>query len=138
MTQSLQDVARRWIEDGWRKGDVGVVDVLHSPDFVDHDSAGRAADNEGFKSGIRRLFAAFPDFSARVEDLVVDTGAGTVAIRWTGRGTHLGEYLGAAPSGRVTEFKGIEIIRIVGGRIVERWGEWDGIDLLTQLDRVVL
>jgi predicted ester cyclase len=33
-------------------------------------------------------------------------------------------------------FKGIEIIRVRDDRIVERWGEWDGIDLLVQLGRV--
>jgi len=32
--------------------------------------------------------------------------------------------------------RGIEIVRIREGRIVERWGEWDGIDLLVQLGRV--
>jgi predicted ester cyclase len=30
-------------------------------------------------------------------------------------------------------FAGIEIIRVAEGRIVERWGEWDGMDLLLQL-----
>lgn len=134
--ERMQEIARLWIEEGWQKGDVGIVDRLHAANFVDHDSAGRAPDNEGFKQSIARLYAAFPDLSAEVCDLVVDAKAGSVAVRWTAIGTHRGEYLGAQPSGKRIRFKGIEIIRIEDDRITERWGEWDGIELLEQLGRV--
>jgi len=134
--EDLRAIVRAWIEEGWRHGDTGVVDRLHAPDFADHDPGDRAPDNAGFKEGIARLFAAFPDLAAEVRDLVVDAAAGTVAVRWSAMGTHLGAYLGAAPTGRVVRFKGIEILRIRGGRITERWGEWDGIDLLSQLGRL--
>jgi hypothetical protein len=30
-------------------------------------------------------------------------------------------------------FKGIEIVRVRDGLITERWGEWDGLDLIAQL-----
>jgi steroid delta-isomerase-like uncharacterized protein len=134
----MREITRRWIEDGWRKGDVSVVDQLHSPKFVDHDSAGRPQDNEGFKQGIAKLYSAFPDFNAQVADMVVDSESGTVAVRWFATGTHQGEYFGAQPSGRSIRFKGIEIIRLRDDRITERWGEWDGIDLLEQLGCVEL
>ncbi len=52
---------------------------------------------------------------------------------WTAIGTHTGPYLGAAPTGRRIVFKGIEIVRVRDGLITERWGEWDGLDLLAQL-----
>lgn len=133
---SLREIARAWIEEGWQRGDTTVVDRLHAADFVDHDPGGRTSDNAGFKQGIVRLFAAFPDLSAQVRDLVADAAAGTVAVRWSASGTHRGPYLGAAPTGRTVDFKGIEIIRVQDGLIVERWGEWDGIDLLQQLDRI--
>lgn len=132
----LELIARRWIEEGWRNGNSGIVDELHAPDFVDRDSAGRPADNEGFKLGIERLYAAFPDLVAEVRDVVVDTETASVAVRWSAEGTHRGQYLGAHPSGKKVRFKGIEVLRISNGLIAERWGEWDGIDLLEQLGRV--
>lgn len=135
-TERMQEITRLWIEEEWQKGDVGIVDRLHSSDFVDHDAAGRPPDNEGFKQSIAKLYAAFPDLSAKVHDLVIDAMSGKVAVRWTAIGTHRGEYLGAQPSGKQIRFKGIEIIRIKDDRIVERWGEWDGIELLEQLGRV--
>lgn len=143
----LVAIARRWVETGW-SADAGgeggrIVDELHAPRFIDHDSGGRPPDNEGFRAGIVRLLAAFPDLQAALRDAVVDVDApgpgagtgpsGTVAVRWTAVGTHRGAYLGAEPTGRRLVFKGIEIIRVRDGLITERWGEWDGLELLAQL-----
>ncbi len=138
MTRSdrLRRITLRWIEEGWRNGNPAVVDELHAPDFVDHAPAGRDPGNDGFRRGIEELHAAFPDFSAVVEDLVVDALSGTVAVRWVATGTHRGSYLGAPASGNVVTFAGIEIVRIRDDRITERWGEWDGIGLLRQLGRI--
>ncbi len=147
----LDALARRWVEAGWSAGGPGappagaIVDELHHPDFIDHDSGGRAADNAGFRAGIVALLEAFPDLVATACEVVVEGSAacatcagasGTVAVRWTAVGTHRGSYLGAAPTGRRVPFKGIEIIRVREGRIVERWGEWDGFELLAQLGRL--
>ena len=129
----LSQLAARWIEAGWQQGNAALIDELHSADFVDRAAAGRAPDREGFKQGIVKLYTAFPDFHAVVEDLVVDVPRQTVAVRWTARGTHRGAYLGVPATGRVIRFQGIEIIRVEAGRIAERWGEWDGLDLMEQL-----
>ena len=129
-------IIHRWIEEGWSRGNEGVVDELHAPDFVDHDSGGRPADNAGFKLGIVRLYEAFPDFSARVEDVIVGTDGDSAVVRWSATGTQRGAYLGAEARGVVIRFKGIEILRFRDGKITERWGEWDGIELLAQLGRI--
>lgn len=134
----LKAIVRRWIEVGWQNGDPSIVDELHAPYFLDHDAAGRSPDNQGFKEGIISLCRAFPDLKAEVADMVVDAGSGIVCVRWKALGTHRGHYLGAVPTGKHITFKGIEIVRIQNGRITERWGEWDGIDLLLQLGKVTL
>ena len=131
--EGLKAIARRWIEEGWQQGRADMVDELHAPHFVDHDSAGRTSDREGFKEGIIQLYAAFPDFYAEIEDLVVDAGSKKVAVRWVASGTHQGPFMGIPPTGKRIAFRGIEIIRVEGERIVERWGEWNGVALLEQL-----
>ncbi len=148
---ALVAIARRWVETGWSADGSGpggrIVDELHAPTFIDHDSGGRTPDNEGFREGIVRLLAAFPDLQAALRDTVVEPdvaaaaatcagASGTVTVRWTAVGTHRGPYLGAEPTGRRVVFKGIEIIRIRNGLITERWGEWDGFELLAQLGRL--
>lgn len=132
-TERLQEIASHWIEEGWQKGDPAVVDEWHAAGFVDHSAGDRSSGREGFKEGIRQLYAAFSDFYAVIEDLTIDTAAGKVAVHWTATGTHTGSFMGLEPTGRRIHFEGIEVIRIERDRIVERWGEWDGIGLLRQL-----
>ena len=42
--------------------------------------------------------------------------------RVTVRGTHLGEFVGAAPTGAALEFTGVNVDRVVDGRIVSHEG----------------
>ncbi len=131
----LTAIANHWIEVGWQKGDVSALDTLHSQDFIDHDPTGRASDLASFKQGLTDLYTAFPDFYAEVSNLVMDETRQQVAIRWTAHGIHRGKFMGIPSTGKRIQFKGIEIIRIENGRICERWGEWDGIDILNQLGK---
>lgn len=117
----------------WQGGDISLVDSLHAPDFIDHSSAGRASDNEGFKAGLNELYQAFPDFLATTEDLVIDVQNGKAVIRWSAVGTHQGVFMGIPPKGKRIAFQGIEIITVKNGRITARWGEWDGMDIMEQL-----
>jgi predicted ester cyclase len=41
--------------------------------------------------------------------------------------------MGIPPTGRHVSFTGIYIARIANGKIVEHWGEEDGVSLLQQL-----
>ncbi len=63
--------------------------------------------------------AAFPDIRVTIEDQLAEDDK--VATRWTARGTHLGEFLGLAPTGDEVTVSGIEFDRMVGGRIDEAW-----------------
>ena len=131
----LREIARRWIEGLWQGAgsDLGVLEELHAPEFIDHSSAGRGTDNAAFRAMLEDFYRAFPDFRTTVEDLVADEAAGKVAIRWSATASQAGAYLGAAPSGQLVVFRGIEILAVRDGRITYRWGEWDGMSLLCQL-----
>lgn len=130
---ALEATATRWMEEVWRRRDLAVFDQLHAPHFVNRSPAGRGTDRESYRQSVLELFAAFPDWEAEIDDLVVDHAAGKVAVRWSAEGIHRGMFLGAPPSLRRIKFRGLEIVRIEGEQIVERWGEWDGLDLLEQL-----
>ncbi len=132
--EALTAIARRWIELGWRKGDAEAVRALYARDFVDLSRPdGRIGTRDDNVAGIVELYAAFPDFTAEIEDLIIDAETGSVAIRWSASGTHLGAFMETAPSGRRIMFRGIETLRVRGELIIERAGEWDGIDILRQI-----
>ena len=75
--------------------------------------------------------AAFPDATVRVDEVVADGDRAAVAT--TIEGTHDGELLGIAPTGRRVSVCGIDLVRVAGGRIVEHRGLTDTVGLLRQL-----
>ncbi len=130
---ALATLVERWIRIGWQIGDAEALEELHTDDFVDHSPSGRLPNLRGFKQGVIELFAAFPDFHATIEDLVVEEHNSKVAVRWRATGTQRGTFEGIEASNQRLEFTGIEIVVIHEGRISERWGEWNGLELLRQI-----
>ncbi|MEZ0065029.1 steroid delta-isomerase-like uncharacterized protein [Streptacidiphilus sp. MAP12-20] len=114
------------------KGDLGAVDDFLAEDFVNHDPPfGGSADREGMRRAGALFRAACPDWHSE-PDLLVGEGD-LVVEHFTGTGTHRGDLLGVAPTGRALTLPGINIFRLRDGLIVERWGRVDELGLLRQL-----
>jgi predicted ester cyclase len=126
--------ARAFFEEVFSRGDLDLVDELFAPDYVGHPSGPEEELRGplGVKEYIGRLREGVPNLTLTIEDQVAD--GDKVATRWTARGTHDGELLGAAPTGRTAIVTGITIQRLgAGGRIVEGWTSWDMLGMLQQL-----
>jgi predicted ester cyclase len=84
---------------------------------------------------VGRLFAqfrsAFPDWHEEIVQLVAE--GDTVAGRFKCSGTHLGEFLGEAPTGRRMEVEEVYFLRAEGGRLAEFWGLEDSLGRMRQL-----
>ena len=126
--------------DIWSTGDFAQARDIFAPSYVmhqHHDPDGSGAlDAEALVAFAARFRAAFPDFHDRI-DLQLAEG-NLVATRFTSAGTHLGEFLGVAPTGRRLVWTGTVIDRVVDGRLVESWGNWDMLGMLQQLGAVPL
>jgi steroid delta-isomerase-like uncharacterized protein len=129
--------ARRIMQEAWNEGRLAVIDELCAADCVDHDLS-RHRDiqgRDGSKQRIGRWRAAVPDMRVTVEDAFAS--GDEVVVRWTARGTHAGELLGVAPTGKVLEVSGMAIYRFdAEGRIVETWDHWDYLGFMQQLGKV--
>jgi predicted ester cyclase len=126
-----KEIARRFTEEPWV--DPAVIDELVSPDFLAHDPAMPEPIHgiQGAKDFVALYKGAFPDARVAADELI---GEGDrVVVRWTGCGTHEGELLGIAPSGRQVTVTGMSIYRLAGDKIVEEWSNWDTLGLLVQL-----
>jgi predicted ester cyclase len=113
-------------------GRKAAIDKLIASDFIGHLGAGSdIVGLEKYKTFPAAVFAAFPDGESIVEKVVAERDK--VAARWTFRGTHKGEFLGIAPTGRYVAYTTTAIYRIAGGKIVEIRGDTDNLGLLRQL-----
>jgi steroid delta-isomerase-like uncharacterized protein len=86
---------------------------------------------EGAKQVHARTLIGMPDWHTEIDDLIAE--GDKVVARITMSGTHTGDFWGIPSTGKRVEFTGIYIVRIAGGKIVEDWGEEDGVSLLQQL-----
>jgi steroid delta-isomerase-like uncharacterized protein len=109
----------------------GLRDVVDAK-ALDHDPApGQGLGPEGFIRFFGGLRKAFPDLNIAAEKLVADDD--NVALAYTITGTHQGEFLGIAPTGRKISARGVQIARFENGKLVERWGSSDELGILQQL-----
>ncbi|MDQ3589387.1 MAG: ester cyclase [Actinomycetota bacterium] len=77
---------------------------------------------------------AFSDLRMAEADSV--TEGNKLAFRWLLSGTHEGEFMGVAGTGRRVEAMGMDILRVADGQIVEHWGEFDAMGLLRQIGAI--
>ena len=120
------------LNDIWQ-GELEIVDELVAEDYRNHNPIVPDAPPgpEGFKQNVSALLTAFPDIDWTIEDLIAEDDK--VVFRVIGHGTHEGELMGIEPTGREVTLSGIVIFRIVDGRVVERWAQFDTIGMLRQL-----
>jgi predicted ester cyclase len=128
---SLEELAEKYVRTWDVASPGGLVDEVMAPGVVDHQPMGPPAGVEGVKRDIAVYHAAFPDLTLTCEDYVI--GRDRVAVRWSATGTHEGAELGVPATHRRVQLHGIDILRIENGRVVERWGQFNGLDMMQQL-----
>lgn len=86
---------------------------------------------QAMKEVLAVLHRAFPDINVHIEDVIAE--GDKVVTRNTVTGTHQGEYMGIAPTGRSITYKEILIARFAEGRIAETWAVVDVLSQMRQL-----
>lgn len=133
MSEANKAVVRRWIA-GWNERGADAVDELFAPDFADQQLAqalGGPVTLDGLKGRLRALEGALGRAQFEEQEMIAE--GDRVVVRWTMEGTHGGAYLGLLATGRPFRVDGVNIFRVVDGRIAERWSFLDVPALLAQL-----
>ena len=120
-TEANKAIVRRLVDEVFNSGHLEVIDELYAPAL-----AGAA------KRWITPFRNSFPDVHMELVELI---GEGDKVVgRFTCSATHLGEWLGQAPTGRrFARVDEIWILRFREGRIVHVWSLEDTLDRLRQL-----
>ena len=114
---------------GIDRDDVAAVRAVLDDDLVSHGALGDVHGPEGFVGVmLENVRGGFPD--AHLELVSTIEEGDLVSFRLDGSGTHLGPFLGVAPTGRTVRIRGIHHVRVRAGRIVEHW---QGPDVLAML-----
>jgi C-1 hydroxylase len=117
--------------DAYNARKLDLVDDFVSPNYIDHEkNIGR----EGLKQLISMGVNAFPDWLETVEDIIAE--GDKVWVRLTYTGTHKGEFMGLAPTGKKIESKAVDIYRVVDGKLAEYWNVTDNLNIFKQVGAV--
>ncbi len=80
------------------------------------------------------FWSAFPDLSAKIEEMVAE--GDKVAIRVINTGTHKGEFQGIPPTGKKVSFGGRDFLTLSDGKIVEQRASVDMMGLMQQIGAI--
>jgi predicted ester cyclase len=114
-------LVRRYLEEVVATGDVSGIAEFIAPDYVEvYEGKRFLLGLEGAREHVLGVRRTYPDLSIEVGLQVAE--GDWVATSIVARGTHRGEWLGIAPTGKVLAFTGVNLDRVAGGRIVEHGG----------------
>lgn len=134
-TEQNKEIVRDYIDRLFTKGDLTAVDDYLAEDYADHDPPfGTPGGREGMRGAAAMFREGFPDWRTEVGHLIAE--GDLVCERFTASGVQRGTVMGVPPTGKTVTLPGIQIFRISGGKITERWGQLDELGLLRQLGLV--
>lgn len=136
MSQAIEDAMRRFVAEVMNQGNFDVVDEIVDPNYVYRSPDEELHGTEALKAFLAGYHAAFPDLRMAIDELVVADDKAVIFFTLTG--THEGELMGIAPTGKEMRVHGVVRSRFEDGRIVEEWEVLDQLAILTQLGVVSL
>lgn len=125
-------LVRRYLEEVVNTGNVDCIAEFIAPDYIDRNDQGRGIN--GAKRHVLGVRQTYPDLHVTVGQQVAE--GEWVVTQVTGRGTHLGVWLGMRPTGKTVEINGVNIDRVVNGRIAEHGGVADLLGALLAMGAI--
>jgi steroid delta-isomerase-like uncharacterized protein len=120
-------IVRRWIE-VYNTHNLDSFDEFIAPEYVDHTNK---VDKEGLRQLFIMGFTGFPDWHETIEDIIAEGDKVWIRVSYTG--THTGDFMGVAPTGKKVTMTGVDIYRIENGKLVEYWHVSDQMNFNVQL-----
>jgi steroid delta-isomerase-like uncharacterized protein len=134
LTETNKTVSRRFLEEVWNKGNLAALNEIIAKDHVNSGPGtlpGLPTGPEGSKQLVTVYRNAFPDVHFTIDEQIAE--GDKVVTRWTAQGTHKGELVGIPATGKSSTVTGINVDRVVNGKIAESWGIFDQFGMMQQL-----
>ena len=118
LTSRNKALMRRIYEEMWNGGNPAVaVEIFAHP--------------EGVERFVRQFLKSFPDLQHAVEGMIAE--GDQIAVHFCARGTHSGQWMDFAPTGKSVQYTGMTLARIAGDKITEHHTWWDKAGLIQQV-----
>jgi len=98
---------------------------------VESPTAGAHTGRSAVEATFRAVFNAFLDMAVTSDDLIID--GDRVAQAMTVTGTHVGEFLGLAPTGKRFRLRAVFVYELRNGKIVRERRIYDFTGMLMQI-----
>ena len=109
--------------------------AMYSDSVIHHGYSSRIRPGvKGLREHYIALLKGFPDLRVEIEDIIAE--GEKVAHRFTFCGTHRGEFLGVAPTGRSVSAAGMQVNLFSGGKCIEVWSVHDTFRFLSEIGAV--
>jgi steroid delta-isomerase-like uncharacterized protein len=131
--ENIDSLQRGWIR--LKVRDIEGYLALYSDSVIHHGYSSRIRPGVlGLREHYTALLKGFPDLRIEIEDIIAE--GEKVAHRFTFYGTHRGEFLGIAATGKSVSASGMQINLFSGGKCIEVWSVHDSYRFLTQIGAV--
>jgi len=118
LTSKNKILMQRIYEEMWNRGDPALAAEIFSRP-------------EGVERFVRQFLVTFPDLQHTIEEMLEE--GDQVAARFSAQGTHAGQWLDFAPTGRSIHYTGLTLARIKDDKIIEHYTWWDKAGLIEQV-----
>jgi predicted ester cyclase len=132
-TEQNQALARRFFqEQDLRKG--ALAPELCADGYTAQIGSNPPMNVEGHSQFGMMFYAGFPDIYHTIEETFAD--GDKVAVRFSLRGTHKGNFLGVPPSDKSIHVTANIIMHFVDGKVEELYGEFDALGMMQQIGAI--
>lgn len=133
MSTENKNIVRRLYDEVWNKRKLDVVAQIISPThaLLDPFVSGSQVGPELYCRRVLDLTSSFPDLRFTLEDVIAEKDK--VVVSWVIFGTHKGDFMNIAATGKKVSVEGITIHYIRDGKILDSNARWDAMGLLRQL-----
>jgi steroid delta-isomerase-like uncharacterized protein len=132
MAQDNATLVRAFVDEAITRGNIEAAAQYVWEDVVEQvPLPGQGPGLEGLKDILRAMRTGFPDIVFSIQEQIAEHDKVVSRFEWTG--THNGEFLGIAATGRPVRVWGIVIDRLEDGRIKETRILMDTLGMMAQL-----
>lgn len=137
MTHDTRTLALRWFDEIWNQRRGETIDELWGDDaHGEIEGSDERVSREGFRAHWNAFHSAIANLHVAVEDVLSD--GPSAVVKWRLTGTHVGEGLGAPPSGRPVDFTGVTWLKFREGQFVWGFDKWNRGEVMASLMQVPL